>query len=281
MITKLKGFIDLSSPHLFVVPGSLGVCGVFLSNPNPDAIFILFGVLIPTIAWAGGQVFSNLFDSDFDRIKHPTWPIPSGTISKKEAATYGLLLYSLCLIFAYFLNIYCFSITLISLILATFYGYLGKLKQKGFYRNFCFGLVVASCILIGASTTRNISEVAIFAMIIAILIYTSDNIIGDIPNIEIERNLGFSTLPLQIGPKKSAEVAFILMTFATILTLIFWIFGLNFSYLPLAIIALGSLLWTNIVLIKDPIKFGNLWIIHARYMGQIALYFSFIVGAIG
>jgi 4-hydroxybenzoate polyprenyltransferase len=266
---------------LFVVPATLGVCGVFLARGNPCDIVLLLAILIPVLAWAGGQVFNDYFDAELDMIKQPELPISSGVISKQEAAIYGLSFYIICLILAAFTNIYSLIASLVGVSLATLYGYSGKLKQKGIFRNFCFGLAVATCILVGSTVSGNVTLLTIIVMIIATLIYASDNIIGRFPDIECDRSMNIRTLPLQIGLNSAAKIAFLLTQSAVCITMFLWLLGLHISYLPLAIIASMSLIWTNSTVFKDPEKFGTLWIIHARYMSQILLYMSFIIGQIG
>ena len=274
-------FIELPRPHLFVVPATLGACGVFLACGNPSDIVLLLAILIPVLAWAGGQVFNDYFDVEVDMITQPELPISSGAISKQEAAIYGLSFYIICLILAAFTNIYCLIASLVGVSLSTLYGYSGKLKRKGIFRNFCFGLAVATCILVGSTVSGNVSLLVIVVMIIATLIYASDNIIGRLPDIESDRRMNIRTLPLQIGLNSAAKIAFLLTLSAVCITMFLWLLGLHISYLPLAIIASMSLIWTNSAVLKDPEKFGTLWIIHARYMSQILLYMSFIIGAIG
>jgi len=274
-------FINLPRPYLFVIPAAAGVCGVFLSCENPSNIAITLGTLVPVLAWAGGQVFNDYFDIDVDRIKHPEWPIPSGAVSKQEAAIYGLLLYITCLILAAFANIYCLIASLLAITLATLYGYLGKLKRKGLFRNFCFGLAVATCILIGSTVGENTSLLVIAVMAVVTLIYTGDNIIGRYPDIEIDRKMDICTLPIQIGEKLAAKIAFLLTVSAVCITMFLWLLGLHISYLPTAFIAGLSLTSLAFSVFKDPEKFGTLPTILSRYMSQLLLYISLIIGAKG
>jgi geranylgeranylglycerol-phosphate geranylgeranyltransferase len=274
-------FVELPRPYLFVIPAAAGVCGVFLSCENPSSIALTLGTFIPVLAWAGGQVFNDFFDIDVDKLKHPEWPIPSGDVSKQAVVIYGLCFYIACLILAAFVNLYCLSASLLAITLGTLYGYSGKLKRKGIFRNFCFGLAVATCILIGSTIGENVSPLIIAVIAVATLIYTSDNIIGRLPDIEIDRKMNIRTLPLQIGSKPAAKIAFLLTISAVCITMFLWLLGLHISYLPTAIIASLSLMLLTFSVFKDPEKFGILPTILSRYMGQLLLYMSLIIGATG
>ena len=272
-------FMGLLRPQLFVIPAAAGACGILLSCENPSGIALTLGTLIPVLAWAGGQVFNDYFDVSVDMIEHPEWPIPSGAISKQAAVIYGLSFYIICLVLAFFVNIYCLAASLAAISLGTLYS--AKLKRKGISGNFCFGLAVATCILIGSTIGENVSSLVIAVIAIATLVHTSDNIIGTFPDIEVDKKMGFQTLPTQIGLKPAAKIAFLLIIAATSIAMFLWLLELHISYLPVAIIASISLIWTAFSVFKDPVKFGTLWIIYSCFMGEILLYMSFIIGIIG
>lgn len=280
-LTKLMKFIELLRPPLLVVPAALGTCGVFLSCGNPDCLALTLGALIPSLAWAGGLVFNDYFDIESDRIAHPERPIVSGSISKQEGIAYGLSFYAVCLFLSFLVDISCLLVSSIVVILKTIYPYLGYLKREGILRNSCFGLAVGLCILIGSTIGGNISPLVITVTIIGMLIYTSDNIIGRFPDIEVDRKLGARTLPIQIGLKPAAMIALLLTSFAVFITMFLWLLGLHISYLPTASIAGISLIVLAFFVFKDPEKFGKLPTILSRYMGQLLLCMSFIIGATG
>ncbi|MFZ2070920.1 MAG: UbiA family prenyltransferase [Halobacteriota archaeon] len=281
-LAKLAKFIELPRPPLLVVPAALGTCGVFLSCADSNFIALILGALIPGLAWAGGLVFNDYFDIKSDIIRYPERPIASGTISKREAIVYGLLFYTVCLILAFLVNIYCLLVSSIGVIIGTIYSYLGYLKREGILRNSCFGLSAALCILVGSIIGGNISSLAITVTIIGMLIYTSDNIIGRFPDIEVDRSMGARTLPIQIGSKPAAMVAFLLTISAVCIIMFLWLLGLHISYLPTASIAGMSLIWSSFAVFIDPERFGiDESIIFFRYMSQLLLYMSFIIGVEG
>ncbi|WP_286241752.1 UbiA family prenyltransferase [Methanobacterium ferruginis] len=274
---RLIELISLPRPQLFVIPAAAGVCGLMISSLSRDFFGIIFAALIPVLIWSGGQVLNDLFDSEFDSIHHPEWPIPSGIIPKKLALTYGVLFYIMGLSLAFYVNIYCFGATMLATFFATIYN---NLKRKGIYGNICFGLAVASCVLIGATINKNISNLVLSVVGISILIHTSDNIIGTFADTEADKKMGFKTVTTQIGPKYSAFISFLLISIASIVVLLLWKLGLGILYLPLAIIAIISLLWTSFLVLRNPNKFCNLggfWVVYSFFMGEILLYMSLII----
>lgn len=272
--------VELPRPYLFVVPAAAGICGLFLSEQDPGIIATSLATFIPVLAWAGGQVFNDYFDAEVDMEKHPDFPIPSGMISKKIAVIYGISFYLASLLLSALANLHCIFACSLAILFSYIYGYEGKFKRKGFRRNLCFGLAVAMCVLIGSTVMGNASILVISVMTIVVLIYTSDNIIGRIPDVRLDKQMGIRTLPLQMGMRPAAGIAFMLTVAASVITMFLWILGLNIRYLPVAIIANLSLVWLSFSVFKDPEGSGNLPTILLRYMGQLLLYISLIIGAV-
>jgi len=273
--------VELPRPYLFVVPAAAGICGLFLSEQNPGIMASALATFIPVLAWAGGQVFNDYFDVEIDTVKYPDFPIPSGIISKRGAFMYGLTFYISCLVLSAYAGFYCLAASVLAIFFASLYGYAGKLKQKGLNRNFCFGIAVAMCILIGATVGGKISLLTIVVMVAVALIYTSDNIIGRIPDVQLDKQMNISTLPLQIGVKQAASISLIMTIAAAVITMSLWTLELNIQYLPIAFIANLSLIWLAFSVLRDPEGSGTLPTILLRYMGHMLLFMSLIVGTIG
>ena len=280
--TKVMNFVELLRLPLLVVPAALGTCGVFLSYGNHDFITLTIGALLPSFAWAGGLVFNDYFDRESDMIAHPERPIASGSISKQEGIVYGLSFYAVCLVLSFLVSIYCLLVSLVVVISKTIYPYLGYIKREGILRNACFGVAVGFCILLGATIGGNISPLVLLVTIVGVLIYTGDNILGRFPDIEVDRAMGARTLPIQIGLKPAAMLALLLTIAAVGIIMLLWLLGLHRSYLPTASIAGISLILLSLAVFVDPERFGtDESIIYLRYMGQLLLYMSFIIGTIG
>ncbi|BDZ70861.1 UbiA prenyltransferase family protein [Methanobacterium petrolearium] len=279
---KLIKLIELIRLPLLVVPAALGTCGVYLSVNNPDLTSLILGAIIPSLAWAGGLVFNDYFDIESDKLAHPHRPIASGIISTQESLIYGSAFYILCLYLSSLVSIYCLAVSLVVIIFKTIYPYLSYIKREGILRNLCFGIAVGFCILVGSTIGNNISTLAIVVTIIGILIYTSDNIIGRFPDIEVDKKMGVRTLPMQIGLKAASVIAFLLTVFAAFGTMSLWLWGLHLSYLPTAFIAVMSLILLSLALLADPERFRtDSSIVFLRYMGQLLLCMSLIIGVTG
>ncbi|BDZ70855.1 hypothetical protein [Methanobacterium petrolearium] len=116
-------------------------------------------------------------------------------------------------------------------------------------------------------------------MAISTLIHTSDNIIGTFADWEADAKMGFNTLPIQLNPKLSTIIVFGLISSASIIIMFLWKLGLPVSYLPLAVIAIISLIGSSTIVLRNPEKFCSLsgfWIVYSFFMGEILVYMSLI-----
>jgi 4-hydroxybenzoate polyprenyltransferase len=115
--------------------------------------------------------------------------------------------------------------------------------------------------------------------IVGVLIYTGDNILGRFPDMEVDRAMGARTLPIRIGLKPAAMLALLLTIAAVGIIMLLWLLGLHRSYLPTASLAGMSLILLSLAVFIDHERFGtDESIIYLRYMGQLLLYMSFIIG---
>ena len=69
----------------------IAISGFFLSSPE-DHSSVVWLILSTIGLYGGGVVMNDVFDAGLDAIERPERPIPSGLISRREAATLGVSL---------------------------------------------------------------------------------------------------------------------------------------------------------------------------------------------
>src|SRR6478672_11914777 len=89
------------------VLAGIAISGFFFAHSfNTNQILPVLLLCISTIGlYGGGVVFNDVFDAELDSVERPERPIPSGLISKKEAATLGGILLSAGILLAFFVNL--------------------------------------------------------------------------------------------------------------------------------------------------------------------------------
>jgi 4-hydroxybenzoate polyprenyltransferase len=117
-----------------------------------DLVILIFSSIF---LYLGGMVSNDLFDIKVDRQERPTRPLASGSIRKTNALLLVILMFSLGLILASFVNNSAVGISLLLIIGIIFYNY--KIKN-GFFRPYLMAGIRALNVIYGASFVLDISN---------------------------------------------------------------------------------------------------------------------------
>ena len=82
----------------------IAISGFFLSSPE-DHSSVVWLILSTMGLYGGGVVMNDVFDAGLDAIERPERPIPSGLISRREAATLGVSLLVAGVLFGFLASI--------------------------------------------------------------------------------------------------------------------------------------------------------------------------------
>src|SRR5687767_13142232 len=76
----------------------------FFNGPHEDLAPLVWLIFSTCGLYAGGVVMNDVFDADLDSVERPERPIPSGLISKAQAAFLGVLLLLSGVVFAFLVS---------------------------------------------------------------------------------------------------------------------------------------------------------------------------------
>lgn len=89
-----------------VAEGPLSLGKLMLQQDSTETVKIILLLMLATTGlYGGGVVLNDVFDAELDKRERPERPIPSGLISKRAAAIFGILLLLLGIVAAAFTNI--------------------------------------------------------------------------------------------------------------------------------------------------------------------------------
>jgi 4-hydroxybenzoate polyprenyltransferase len=97
-LKRTRAFLQLMRPANIVtaisdVLAGIAISGYFLPGGEQASWRPVFLLGLSTVGlYGGGIVFNDYFDADIDRVERPERPIPSGLVSKMEAAVLALAL---------------------------------------------------------------------------------------------------------------------------------------------------------------------------------------------
>ncbi len=287
---KSKDAIEITRPINCLMGALSIVIGLLNTRLNVPfdklTINIILGVVTYIFIAASGNTINDIYDIEIDKINRPERPIPRGSISLKQAKGLFFLFLSIGIILSY-LNTLIFSLTLINLALAFFFGFMAWVyakwgKKSGFFGNIIVGVSFSIGLVYGAYLNSSIIPPYIFYFFItAFSLLVAREIIKGCEDIEGDKNQGVKTLAIKIGIKSSRSISvifallavmfFILPVFTNLLNI--------FLFIILMIIGLIEVGYTIVLMLtsdlgKEDLKKISLLLKIGMFLGLIAFFFA-------
>ena len=193
------GFIRFIRPEIIILGIVCVYIGALVSGSELFSFKLLLGMSAVFCIGAGCHPLNDYFDYELDKISHPTRPLPSGLFKPISGMYFSLIFFILSLILSSFVNIFCFSINLIGILLIFFYESL--LKNKGLGGNIVVAFTVALSFNYGGAIGGDIFKPMFFTLI-TFFIFFGREIIMDVRDFEGDKKTR-RTLPVIIGKKNS------------------------------------------------------------------------------
>jgi chlorophyll synthase len=211
--------VELLKPITWFPPMWAFACGVVSSGVPLEGHWglVLAGVVLAGPLLCGtSQAVNDWFDRHVDAINEPQRPIPSGRIPGRWGFYIALIWTHLSVLVAASLGTWVFWAASVGLLLAWAYSAPPlRLKQNGWWGNAAVGfsyeglawVTGAAVMLGGALPDARILTLAVLYSIGAHGIMT----LNDFKAIEGDRRMGVRSLPVQLGVRRSAWVACVIM----------------------------------------------------------------------
>jgi len=242
---RLRAFIDLVRPFTLLAPAIGGLSGAVLAMivsggyqaPYLDQTFpfvhipplpmhrLLSGMVTLVILNAASNALNQVFDLDIDRVNKSYRPIPSGMITSREGLWISIVLYSLALWRAAFVNRYFVLLVSLLIIITILYSVPPvRLKKRLWVSNISIavprgllGFVAAWSILgdLHDPTPWVLGSI----MAIFLIGSTTTKDITDVPG---DRMFGIRTLPVVYGKKLAIVLSIPFFIFPFFLMGCYW-----------------------------------------------------------
>ena len=214
----------------------------------------ILGILTYFFIAGSGMIINDIYDVEIDKINRPERPIPSGSLSLTQAKILFFLTLGIGVMIS-IIHSLIFSLGVVNIILAVFFGFIGWLysawgKKQGFIGNIIVSISFSIGLIYGAVLNSLAIPIYIyFFFLTSFFLLLSREIVKGCEDIEGDKTKGVKTLAIKLGTKK-----------AIIFSLVFEILAIVFFILPL---------FTNII---NP----TLFIIFMSF-GLIAVVFAIIL----
>jgi geranylgeranylglycerol-phosphate geranylgeranyltransferase len=251
---KISGLVQLMRPINCAMMGFAVFVGAVLADPqfsNFDWLGILYGFLTGFMLTAASMTINDYYDRAIDAINEPARPIPSGSVSTREALAFVFVLSAVGFVFAYLTSVLCLVVAVISWVVVVTYVTVGK--RSGLPGNFLVSTCVAIPFIYGSIIV--LSQVPLSVLLFTVMAFLSNTgreITKGIVDVKGDRAEGVKTLAVRYGEKNAAVAASLFYVLAVSLTPVPWILSLvSFWFIPLVLVTDIGLVASSALLLKD------------------------------
>src|SRR5262249_50906906 len=139
-----SSLLSMTRPANSIMVGFAVVVGIAVTSHNYQEIFSLtsvLGFLTGFFISSFSMVSNDIYDYEVDRINQPGRPLPSGIVTRRQAAAFSTILLLLGLVSSSVLGALNFAIAAIFALIGWFYNYRGK--KVGLFGNSLVALSLA------------------------------------------------------------------------------------------------------------------------------------------
>jgi geranylgeranylglycerol-phosphate geranylgeranyltransferase len=250
MMGKLTGFLRLTRPLNCLMMGFAVIVGASLVFTLNFKINLTLGFVTSFSLTAASMTINDYYDREIDAINEPNRPIPSGTVSPKEALIFAAALTTIGLIAALKTNLPCLLAAVTALIISI--TYITKGKGTGLPGNFLVSSTVVIPFIYGGLTVGQIETSTLLFVAMAFLSNTGREVTKGIVDVEGDQTHNIKTIAVTYGERTAAAAAATFSLLAVCLSPLPWLWGLVFNwFLPPILITDIGMIASSILLLRN------------------------------
>jgi len=276
----MAGLLQLARPINCVMSAlGVGIGGVVAARSGAWGEFAgplaLAGAAAASFT-AGGNALNDLYDRETDRVNHPDRPLPSGSVTLREARAFTAAAFVVTAVLAALVNVFAFAVVILNIALMVLYE--ASLKAQGAPGNLVIAYLVGSLFLFaGVSVFRSSTAPLVRTSLLAALAFFTTvgrEITKDIQDVrgDVDRR----TLPRRIGIRPAGWAAALSFLVGVLLSLApLPLHVLSVAYAALVIPADGMFIYAALHSAANPTRSQRV----AKY-GMIVALAAFLAGAL-
>jgi geranylgeranylglycerol-phosphate geranylgeranyltransferase len=250
MIGKLTGLLRLIRPLNCLMMAFAVIVGASLVSTLSLTINLLLGFVTSFSLTAASMTINDYYDRQIDAINEPNRPIPSGTISPKEALIFAAALTTIGLVAAFKTNLPSLVVAVTALIISL--TYITKGKRTGLPGNLLVSATVVIPFIYGGLTVGQLETSTLLFVAIAFLSNTGREITKGIVDVEGDRSHNIKTIAVTYGERTAAATAAIFTLSAVCLSPLPWLWGLVSDwFLPPVVITDIGMIASSFLLLRN------------------------------
>lgn len=253
----IVGLLRLTRPINCLMVGTAVVVSIFLAGMFSASFYptifldIIYGFVTGFMLTAASMAINDYFDREIDAVNEPNRPIPSGEINSKAALVFGVILTTIGLGTSFLVNLSCFFIAVLALILFIIYTIVGK--NSGLPGNFLVSACIGIPFLFGSFVISDSIQLNILILtMLAFLSNTGREICKGIVDVKGDRIKDVRTLAVRYGEKNAAIAASIFFFLSVLLSPLPGIlYPVSIWFFPFVFITDFGLIMSSIMLLRD------------------------------
>jgi geranylgeranylglycerol-phosphate geranylgeranyltransferase len=248
---KMSGFFEIARiPNCFMM-GFAVLVGEFMTlGPAMPAYSAMVGFLVGFSLVAGSMAVNDILDAEIDQINTPSRPIPSGRVSKTEAAAFATITLAVGLSLAFALSTVNLLIAILAVTLMFYYNRFGK--KTGLLGNAAVSANLAIPFIFGGAVGGISSILYVFALI-AFLAGMGREVVKGMADIVGDSKRGVRTLAVSKGLGIASKTGALFFVVAVLLSVIpITLRMVSWLYVPIVLACDLGFLYSAYSIVKDP-----------------------------
>lgn len=204
---------------------------ITLQKGLPDPYLLAITFLSVISITSGGFAFNDYSDQEADAIVKPNRPIPSKRIAPWHALLASAILSTIGLLAALKINVLCFGIALMAIVLLVAYSAFIK-RLAGFLGNFLVGFLIGTSFVYGEAALSGTVTVTSFSLTFMSMGSIGGNMLRDVLSLNGDLKAGYTTLATKRGASLATKMGAILFLLNAIASPIPFLAGaVGYAYL--------------------------------------------------
>ena len=271
-IKSILPLLIIMRPFVSAVAGAVAAATYYYVEDIPSSNIIISIFLVVLLTSSAGFIINDCFDMEKDgyRSDKDKRVLPSGQLKRTVAVVFAVFLVLFSLILSVFINSHVFCLNLFTIFLLSIYSWINN--KYGVLANIVTAINTSFVLIIGMLAGEINTNVIILAACVFFFI-AGREIILDIRDIDSDRVIGKTSLPLRYGENISDIVSGILFLLVSAIALVLCLYFNNIIYFISVGLFFNLILWSSYIAYLRQRDFHSI----DRFILMTRLSFIFII----
>ena len=277
-MTRFSAYLDLIRYPLFAIPIVATLPGALIASRGQFTWRVAVALVIALFGYLAGMIKNDYFHHETDKQTNPERPLPSERLTPKQAIVPASVIYGLCVIGGFLLNLK--AGLLVMGLVAISHLYNAIFKGKGILGSLTLPLGIGFLSVFGAlAVSGTVPRLVWYAFAATTLYDFGTHITTTFKDISRDRELGILTTPLQIGIGPALLLSAIATAAAfTIAFLPYWLEPeLQRTYVVWIMLGVIATIGTRVPLYVQPNEKNGYFALKGSMVGSI-FFFPCLIG---